>query len=104
MKKSETFRIILDVVSDCIEIPAGVILSSARNEEAVMARCIIATFCKDYGFSNKQIQQMLGFRSHNSVSYQLETYASRYKMDRYFHSTAAFCAHELDKEMSKHCQ
>lgn len=101
MKKSEIFQTILEVVCDCMELTPNVVLSSDRTDDAVMARCMIASFGKDFGLSNKHLQQFLHFKSHSSVGYLLRTYAQRKACDRHFRFYASTAAHELDKTMAK---
>lgn len=101
MKRSEIFDVILDVVCGIMEVEPSDILSANRTEDVVIARSIIATFCKDYGMRNHHIQQFLRFKSHNSVRYLLDTYKVRKSIDRHFKFYSDTAAHELDKTMAK---
>ena len=104
MKKSELFEAILYVVCDVMELDVNDVLSGSREEELVTARCVIVSLGKDYGLRNKQLQRLLHFKSHNSISYMLHSYSERMQYDRHFRFYANSAAHEMDKIMANEGQ
>lgn len=99
MKKSEIFKSVLETVSECTEVDAAEICSNVRTDDVVVARCLVAVCCADYGLSHKHIQEYLHLRSHSSIRYYLNMYESRRQTDKHFRHIAACIGHELDKSM-----
>ncbi len=100
MKKSEIFLTILKVVSSCMELSIDDILTGKRNEDIVIARCLITIYGKNYNLSNKNLQDFLNLKSHTSICYYTQMYAERNQNDRYFRNTSMFVGQELVKTMS----
>ena len=98
MKKSDIFREITEAVCDYTELTVEEVLSDSRKEDVVIARCLIVEFGREYGhIRNKQLQELLHFKSHNSIKYMLDMYRDRHEHDRSFRYIADCVAHELDK-------
>lgn len=103
MKKTEIFQTILKVVSSCMELSIDDILAGKRQEDIVIARCLITIYGKNYNLSNKNLQDYLHLKSHTSICYYKQMYADRNKSDKYFRNTAMFVGQELVKTMSATC-
>ena len=104
MKKSEIFNEILSTVCACAEVKEEEVLSSSRIEDVSSARCAIVGLCKEYGLSNKLIQEKLHFHSHGSVCYHHRQFVSLSESSRPFRFLLSSVRHELDKTLSVTCQ
>lgn len=98
MKKSEIFREIMSIVCDCAEVNENDLLTpTKRSEEISSARTVIIGLSKEYGLSNKQIQQSLRLRGHRSIYYHSSQFDVLSKNSRPFRYLLASVRHELDK-------
>ena len=99
MKKSEIFKEVLSTVCDCAEVNESDVLSAGRTEEVSMARCAIIGITKEYGLSNKLIQELLHLRNHRSICYHLSQFSMFAETNRPFRFLLATVRHELDKTL-----
>lgn len=99
MKKSEIIKEIVSVVCDCAEVEECDVRSANRMEDVVMARCAVIGLCKEYGITNKMMQEFLNLRSHGSISYHLTQFGFISRNDRPFKYLLSCVRHELDKTL-----
>ena len=76
-------------------------LSPNRTEDVVATRCLVVTYCKGYGLSNKTLQDVLCFRSHNSIRYYIDMYSNRVGSDRFFRSADNYASKAVGKRMAE---
>lgn len=100
MRKSEIFQVLLDIVCSCTEVAADSIILQNRTEDVVIARCLIVVYGKEYGLTNKNLQDLLRLKSHSSITYYINMYSKRYATDKHFHTLATYTGHELDKTLT----
>ena len=100
MKKSEIFQIILEVVCRCTEVSPDLVMSGSRQEEAVLARCLVAAYGMENGLTNKCLQEFLNLKSHSSVCYAQSKYTERMRTDRRFRSIANYVGREMVAALS----
>ena len=101
MKKSEIFAKVVEIVSDCTEVSVEWIMSDRRQEDVVMARCLVIYYGRWFGLTVKHLQEYLNYDSSYSVRYMLKSYDERVKNDRYFRSVALYTGQEISKRMPK---
>ena len=100
MKKSEIFKEVLSVVCDCAEVnESDVLCTDVRTEDVSSARTAVVGICKEYGLSNKIIQEFLNLRSHGSITYHASLFSTISNNSRPFRYLLACVRHELDKTM-----
>lgn len=95
MKRSEIFNTILDVVCQCTEVSSSLVLSGSRQEDAVIARCLVAGYGLEYGLTNKSLREFLHLKSHSSVCYALQQYDERKRTSRHFRCMDSYVGREL---------
>lgn len=100
MKKKEIFQEVLSTVADFCEVDVTKIMSKNREGDVVTARCLLITYAKSYGLSNKYIQEKLELRSHASISNYLNMYDSLKSHDKNFRHLNNIVGHELDNLLS----
>ena len=84
MKKSEIFQMVLSAVSEQTEIQPTDILSFARTEELIDARCMVVYFCKMLGLTTTYLQEQMHRQSSNSIQHLYNMYATRRQYNRFF--------------------
>ena len=101
MKKSEIFRIILEVVCRCTEVTPDLVMSGCRQEDAVLARCLVVGYGIKHGLTNKNLQEFLHLKSHASICYAQSQYTERMRTDRRFRNIENYTSREVVAAMSR---
>ena len=100
MKKSEIFCEIVNVVCACAEIDKNdLLMPTKRLEDISSARTAVIGITKEYGLTNKQIQEFLNLKAHRSIGYHLNQFDVLSRTSRPFRFLLASVRHELDKTL-----
>lgn len=104
-KKKKGINIIIDVVSDVMDVSNIELTSKTRTQKLVFARAICCRMFRDYTpLSLKGIGLELGGRDHSTIIHGLEIYDQMYVQSTFFKYMAEEChrrikIHFLTKEI-----
>lgn len=95
MKKGDIYQRLLELVSECTEIPKEQIVSDCRIAEVVDARCVFVYWLKQAGFSARLIMQLCGFKSKSTICYHSSIYNERIKNNKFFRNQALYIGKQV---------